>query len=235
MTSGLNKLSPINVCGSVYPAPQLFHNIPMLHWILDEILNDWLRAVEPYQRQIDGAADNNARLYAELTGFDSLKPMLLKSLFSYALFFVAADNAYKGFYTKLNRAKKLSGIRLKHDKPPKKSPFIRKMITLRNIAIAHMSSEKAKPIDAFAAMDWQLMSLSSKRGDKPNLEELTFAPGRFRGFDKSGQRIQSQDLEISGLKTAHTQHCKPYLEQYDKVCCDYACALKAATTGPPAP
>lgn len=59
-----------------------------------------------------------------------------------------------------------------------------------------------------------------------NLEKLTFSPGRFRGTDASGQRVVSQDLEVSGVKTAHYDHCLPYLNRYDEVCCAYLQALQ---------
>ena len=203
----------------------------MLHRILEEILEDWLRAVEPYQRQIDDADDNSAMHYAGLSGFVDLQPLLLKFLFSYAFFFVATDNAYEHLYAELNRANNVSGLNLKHDKPPTETPFVKKIRMIRNIAIAHFPakpSKKVSALDAFAAMSWEPMSLSWSNGGRPDLEILTFAPGHFRGTDDSGQSICSQDLKVPGVRIAHYQHCLPYLNQYDKVCCDYLQALQAA-------
>ena len=118
MASELTNLSPITVCGTVLPPTQLFQNIPMLHRILNEVLEDWLRAVEPYQRQIDSADGDSAKLYAVSSGISDLQPSLLKCLFSYALFFLSADNACAYFYGQLNWANKLSGLRL-NPNPPK--------------------------------------------------------------------------------------------------------------------
>ena len=234
MASGLTNLSPITVGGKRLPTPQLFTNIPMLHGILEEVLEDWLRAVEPYQMQVDDADDNSAMLFAGVSGFAELQPSLLKCLFSYAFFFVATDNAYEHLYAELNRANNVSGLNLNHGKPPTETPFVKKIRMIRNIAIAHFPakpSKKVSALDAFSAMSWQPMSLSWSTEDRPDLEKLTFAPGNFRGTDASGQSIQSQDLEVPGVRTAH-YHCLPYLNQYDKVCCDYLQALQAALHRP---
>ena len=81
MTSGLMKLSPITVAGKSLPPAHLFQNIPTLHRILEEVLQDWLRAVEPYQREIDGADGEMSMRAATSTGFVELQPLLLKCLF----------------------------------------------------------------------------------------------------------------------------------------------------------
>ena len=232
MASGLSDMSPIMVRGENLPSPLLFGNIPMLHDILGEVLEDWLHAVEPYQKQIDAAVSESETLQAITTGFMELQTSFLKSLFSYALFFVAADNAYDYFYKELDRANHLSGLNLKHRKRPKPTPFIRKIQRIRNLSIAHFPSEKAikkgRAIDAFAGASWQPMALSSDLGRRPDLEKLTFGPGTFRGTDVSGQTTQSQDFEVPGVKTAHDEHCLPYLEHYDEVCCEYLDALQVA-------
>jgi len=228
LASELNDLSPITVCGEVLPPPQLFQNIPMLHWILQEVLEDWLRAVKPYQMQVDSVEGYAAKEWAVGPGFMELQPALLKSLFSYAFFFTAADNAYENFYRDLNQANRLSGLHLKHGKSPTKSSFVKKIIVIRDIAIAHIPSSKANPIDTFAAMSWQPMALSWSLKGSPDLEKLTFGPGRFRSTDDSGHTTQSQDLEVPGVKTAHYGHCLPYLEYYDEVCCEYLQSIQTA-------
>ena len=229
MTSKLAGLSPLMVSGRTMPPPQLFQNIPTLHWILEQVVEDWLRTVEPYQAQIDKAeGSTNLSLTNSLLGFSELQAPFLKCLFSYAFFFVAADTAYKNLLRRLNRARDLSGVNLKYPDPPNQEPFVMKIRRIRNIAIAHISSGDTDNIDNFAAMSWQPMSLSSVSGGRPDLEQLTFAPGYFSGTDASGQIVHSQDLEVSGLKTPHYGHCLPYLESYDEKCCDYLKALQAA-------
>ena len=226
MASELEALSPVTVCGKRMPAPQLFSNIPMLHRILEEIVKDWLRALGPYQKKVDEVDGEMEQALAAVRGREDLDPVFLKCLFSYVLLFAATDKAYEHFYAELNRANNVSGLRLRYGKPPPKSAFVEKIIRIRNTAIAHFPSDRADPIDAFAAMTWQPMSLSWSKGVRPDLEKLTFSPGRFRGTDESGQRVESQDLEIPGVKTAHYDHCLPYLNRYDEVCCAYLQALQ---------
>ena len=229
MASGLKDLSPVTVGNSRLPTPQLLSNIPMLHLILEEVVEDWLRAVKPYQKKVDDADSESAMILAMGSGFMELQPQLLKCLFSYAFFFVATDEAYKRLYEELNQANKDPGLRLQHGKPPQETPFVKKIRTIRNIAIAHFSakpSKKVSAIDAFAAMSWQPMSLGWSEGSRPDLEKLTFGSGGFSGTDDSGQSVESKDLEVPGVRAAH-KHCLPYLNQYDKMCCDYLEALHA--------
>ena len=228
MTSNLANVSPVIVSGRTMPPPQLLQNIPTLHWILEQVVEDWLRAVEPYQAQIDKMGSNpDISFTNSLVGFSELQAPFLKCLFSYAFFFVAADTAYTNLLKRLNRARDLSGLDLKSPDPPSREPLVKKIRTIRNVAIAHISSGDTDSIDNFSAMTWNPMSLSSVSGGRPDLEKLTFAPGYFRGTDASGRDVRSQDFEVSGLKTPHYGHCLPYLESYDEICCDYLKALQA--------
>ena len=230
MASGLKDLSPVTVGNSRLPTPQLLSNIPMLLLFLKEVVEDWKRAVKPYQKTVDDADGDSARLFAVGSGFMELQPQLLKCLFSYAFFFVATGNAYRQLYEDLNQANRISGLNLKHGKPPRDTPFVEKIRLIRNISIAHFPgtlSKKVSHLDAYAAMSWQPMSLGWSTGSRPDLEKLTFAPGRFRGTDASGQRVESKDLEVPGVRAAHAE-CLPYLNEYDKMCCDYLKALHAA-------
>ena len=175
----------------------------MLHWILQEVLEAWLRAVEQYQLQVDSVGDVSTKERPLSSGFMDLQPALLMSLFSYAFFFIAADNAYANIYKDLNGANRLSGLNMKHPKPPPTTPFVKKIVVIRGIAIAHIPSDKADPLDKYAAMSWQPMALSWGLKGRPDLEKLTFGPGRVSGTETSGHTIQSQDLEVPGVKAAH--------------------------------
>ena len=126
MASGLTNQETITVGNETFPTPLLLANISLLHRILEEVLEDWLRAVEPYQRRVDDADDDSAVVVAGVTGFAELQPLLLKCLFSYAFFFVAAANAYRQLYADLNQANRDSGLHVRHDKEPKDTPFIKK-------------------------------------------------------------------------------------------------------------
>lgn len=148
MASGLEDLSPVTVGGKDLPTPQLFYNLPMLHLILEEIVADWLRALEPYQRHVDDADDESKKVFASASGFMELRPQFLKCLFSYVFLFGAADQAYTHFYRELNQANNVSGLRLPHDKPPKATPFIEKIRRIRNIAIAHFPADPSGQVSA---------------------------------------------------------------------------------------
>ncbi|MEK7682387.1 MAG: hypothetical protein AAB369_06105, partial [Chloroflexota bacterium] len=73
MTSALANLPPVVVSGGVLPPPQLLANLPMLHRFLTEVVEDWLRAVKPYQEQIDRTKGD---LHAALTAFMELQRVL---------------------------------------------------------------------------------------------------------------------------------------------------------------
>ena len=209
----------------------------MLHRILAEVVGDWLRSVKPYQEQIDSAEGGLAK-YAELTAFKELQPALLKCLFSYAFFFVATDQAYKVVYKMLDRANNLAGFKVKHGKRPKATPVVKKTRSIRNWSIGHFPSNRADPIDAYAAMSWTPMTLSTSVGGRWDLEKLTFGGFRLHGTDASGRSRQSRDFAVQGLTNLHA-HCLPYLAQYDKVCAEYLCNLHDAIgecdEGGPAP
>ena len=134
----------------------------MLHLILEEVVEDWIRAVKPYQKRVDDTDSDSARIFAAGSGFMELRPQFLKCLFSYAFFFVSTDNAYGNLYEELNRANNDSCLNIKHDKPPRDTPFIEKIRLIRNISIAHFPAKPSKQVsalDAYAAMDWMPMSM----------------------------------------------------------------------------
>lgn len=230
VASGLQDLSSLTVGNNMLTTWQLRSNVPMLHLILEEVVEDWIRAVEPYQKKVDDADGDSAMIFAVGSGIMELRPKLLKCLFSYAFFFVATDNAYGQLYAELNRANNDLGLNIKHDKPPKDTPFIEKIRLIRDNSIAHFPgtpSNRVSRLDAYAAMSWDPGGLSWSTGSRPDLEKLSFGSGRFVVTDSSGQRVESKDLEVPGVRAAH-EHCLPYLNEYDKMCCDYLEALQAA-------
>ena len=229
MALALTDLSPVAVSGEVLPPPQLLVNLPILHRFLTDVVGDWLRAVAPYQKRID-SPESGSEAYAGATAITELQPALLKCLFSYAFFFVATDQAYTVVYKTLNRANKLAGLRVNHGKPPKATPVVDKIRSIRNWSIGHFPSNKADPIDAAAAMSWTLMTLSTSVDGCCDLEKLTFGGFRLRSTDASGRSRQSRDFEVQGLKALH-EDCSPYLAQYDKVCAEYLRDLHDAIGG----
>jgi hypothetical protein len=235
MASNLKGQSPVTVAtGGVtsLPAVQLFENIPTLHQVLQEIVNDWHRGVQPYNARI--AAGQESAEYVIGLACLELQPTLLKCLFSYVFFFVAADHAYAGFYAGLNRANELASLHVKHAKPPHHTPLVEKARLIRNWSIAHFSSAKANRIDAYAAMSWTPLTLSRPHEGPWDLKTLTFGGFRLRYTDESGRTVQSRDLQVQGLDELH-QECLAYLEAYDKMCIDYLAALRTALNATPRP
>ena len=231
MASNLEDLSPVSVCGETLPHPLLFGNIPMIHDFLEQVLADWLRAVEPYQRQVDRAQKGDQQTIAAATALFELHHTWLKCLFSYAFFFRAADEAYEEFYAGLNKANSSPQLQLGHGKPPKKSSFVKKIVRIRNVSIAHTPSAKelSSSIDAHAAKLWGPGRLGWNSQKVPDLEKITFRSGTLRWRHADGTVEEAQDLEVEGLKATHHDHCLPYLEQFDKMCCDYLKKLQSAT------
>ena len=198
------------------PPPQMLENLPVLHRILAEIVGDWHRAVEPFERRI--AEGRESPDYVALQAMTELQAPLLKALFSYVLFFVAADHAYAALYAHLNRVNRIAKV--KHDKPPTSSPTVEKARAIRNSSIAHFPSDEGPPIDAEAAMSWTPMTLG-KATDAPwNLRELTFGGFTLSYTDSNGQVVKSRDLEVQGMDTLHRE-CIAYLESFDRLCADY--------------
>ena len=224
MTSRLKHQSPVRISvGSESaggPASQLLDNLPMLHVILESIVEDWHRAVSPYEsRMAEGGESSD---YVAMTAFLQLQPAFLKSLFSYVFFFVAADRAYGELYAGLNRVNILP--RVDHGKPPVRSGLIERAQRIRDWSIAHFPSEKASSIDAEAAMSWTPMTISKPIDGTWNIRELTFGGFRISITDQAGNVTQSGDLEMQGLDSLHRE-CLAYLEAYDVMCADYLAAL----------
>ncbi len=153
MSSQLSACQRLLIGGSTAPevglSPHLLENIPVYHIILDEIVEDWRRAYAPRQDEIDTAASSGTdwTFYAS-KAFMELQPSFLKCLFSYAMFFVATERAYSALWAQLNRINR--EYRLSHPKQPQANALIKKVRTIRNLAVAHPCSNKVSAIDSYA-------------------------------------------------------------------------------------
>ncbi len=94
MTSKLSGIGTVTITsgGSTVtaPMPQLLSNLPLLHRILEDVILDWHRAVAPYEARMTESPNTDSVM---AVAFLELQPALLKCLFSYVMFFVAADRA----------------------------------------------------------------------------------------------------------------------------------------------
>jgi len=225
MTLSLGKLTSFKVTEAGrtlnLPHPLLLANMPTLHWILDEIVEDWRRAVSPFQVEIDRETLISGWSFYAGKAFIELQPIFLKCLFSYVVFFEATDRAYKVIYESLNRANHLAGLNIKHSKPPKTNPYIDKVRRIRNLSVSHQASSRAGHTDVCAAMSWTPMTLSWPTEGKCRIEDLTFGGFKLRTLDNAGNVIEeSSDFEIKGMSELHNI-CGSYLAEFDAVCADY--------------
>lgn len=223
--SRLTNLHPIHIeevgtdkNSTVSPNPALFANIPLLWKFLELIVQDWQRDSQPFQEELDKATTEGQEIYHVIAAMKELKAPFLKGLFSYAMFFVAADRTYKLLYSRINSLNRV--FRVQHDKPPKRNDYVKKVRSIRNISISHPSSDRARRIDAFAAIMWDL-TIGKKSDASWDLDEMEFASGRWNIRDEEGNVVeQSMDLEIVGIPELHTE-CMKYLDEYDQVCATY--------------
>lgn len=205
------------------PSPVYFANIPLLWQMLELTVGDWQRELRPYQECVD-AAPESAVLAEAMRGFAELQPYFLKTLFSYAVFVVSLEGAYKRFYSDLNGLNKVPSLRVSHGTPPQRTPFLNKVRLIRNVAIAHIGSHKVSAATSIAASSWQPMSLVTPIGSRPNLDRLTFGGMRTVITTDNGAKIQSQDLEVEGVSELDRQ-CREYLTKYDQMCVEYLDAI----------
>jgi len=193
----------------------------MLWNILNLILEDWNREAQPFQSKIDASQDENEELYYIVRVFKELPPHYFKCLFSYVMFFIALNNAYDKLYTELNKLNRKPFLQIRHDKKPKFNKYLKKVKEVRNIAIAHIGSNKVRDIDSRAAMMWLPLALGKPIGESFDINDLTFNPRKLVTRNSDNQMIEeSMSLEIGGIPELH-QHCMEYLQEYDEVCVDY--------------
>ncbi len=210
-----------------YPEPNLFTNIPLLWEILEIVVKDWRREIDPIQEQINNAKTEAEELYFVGHTFINLQTQYLKCIFSYIFFFTALEEAYDLFYCELNKLNKEPVFKVAHDKQPKRNDYIKKVRLVRNISIAHIGSRKTSKINSRAGMMWLPFSLGGKLGEKNNLDNLAFCNGKLISHDAEGNIIEkSTDLSIKGIPELQ-RYCTEYLNEYDNVCAKYLEAIIA--------
>ncbi len=203
------------------PWPELIYNFELLHFFLAEVVRDWKRASTPYQSHIKPSESEGELSAVSACAFIELQPVFLKCVFSYAMFFVAADSAYETLYSQLNRANRISKAHVKHRKPPKESSIIERVRKVRNLSIVHLASAKARELDARSAMSWQPLSWSKPASDPWNLDQMKF--GAFRHVRRAPDGTilsQSEEIELPGIPELNRE-CLDYLEKFDRVCAEY--------------
>lgn len=227
MASNLGQQSRINVrqTVSVPSYPQIIENLPVLHQILESIVQDWHNSVNDYERHM--AQETDFAEYIAASAIKELQPAFLKCLFSYVFFFVSAENAYDYLYSDLRKA---DTFKCRHRSQPERTATIKKARRIRNISIAHFPNQenRVSEADTFASICWDMLTLSRSNEEQTyDLSQLTFGGFRINSVDRAGKVTQSQDIEVRGLDDLHRE-CFSYLEQYDEICCEYLNNLRAA-------
>lgn len=208
------------------PKPALYTNIFMLWRILELIFQDWERAVEPFQNNIDNSPTESEKISQIGRAFLELPTYYFKCLFSYVTFFISLENAYELFYEELNKINKKQIFRIKHHKKPLRNNYIKKVRNVRNISIAHIGSKEVPRIDAKAGMAWEPLLLRKTKDKLWNISEFSFGSGKWKSRDLTGNIIEEQsiDLEIGSISELHIE-CMNYINSYDEVCTIYLNAL----------
>jgi hypothetical protein len=184
-------------------------------------VKDWDREATPYQLEIDKAKTENEKIYHIAMGISNLQTHYLKCLFSYVMFFVSLDKAYDLFYEELNKINRLPVFKVKHQKKPLKNSYIEKVRQVRNIAIAHIGSEKVSPIDSKAGMMWDSLVLSKSKDVEWDINQWAFGAMKLSSQNSTGiVTNQSVDLEIGSIHELHNQ-CMEYLDRFDDICACY--------------
>jgi len=232
MTTSINSLQPVLVSDNdgnkeLLPLPELFSKFELLHYFLDEILEDWKRASAPYQAKIDAVPGDSVFSLPAAEAFIKLQPIFLKCLFSYAMFFFATDAAYDLFYSQLNRANEIGRLKVKHKKPPRKSNTIKNLRKIRDLSIVHIGSPKeTSEIDKLSAIAWQPMSWRRKSKETWNINNIEFGGfQRIRRAPDGTVLDKSQEITVSSLIDLHNE-CIQYLESFDEVCAEYLLSLQ---------
>ncbi len=204
------------------PNPSFFSNIILLREFLNLVVQDWDRAVKPYQDEIAECEDENQEIFTLARGFGgALQTQFLKCLFSYVFFFVSLEGAYESFYSQLNKINEKPFLRVKHQKRPKPSFYIKKVRIVRSLAIAHIGSTKGKEVDLAAAIMWQQLSIRKSAEESWDLNKMCFGGVSLHFKDIDGNVIEeSSDMEIEGIHELNTE-CMDYIKQFDEVCYTY--------------
>lgn len=117
-------------------------------------------------------------------------------------------------YSELNDLNRKLGLKLKHDKPPRRPDFIERLWTVRNHSIAHWAGTERRELpESVAGLRWG-WAYGSKAGAKRgrwdwDLEELVplFSNQRLRSIPQTDIR------------------CTHYPHAFDRACANYLAGI----------
>jgi hypothetical protein len=210
------------------PSSSVVMNIPALWEILNQIVQDWRSVASEYRLPASVNSDDHAMTFA-MDAIERTKPRFIQCLFSYITFFFMLENGYHSVYSELNQLNRELGLKLQHDKPPKRTEFVNRLWRIRNVSIAHWADAGDKDsVDSIAGRGWGLsFSASGADARSWNLEELQTLVSRFRRHDKgTGATEISANLRTKPIPQMHSL-CSSYLGQFDSVCASYLGDIKS--------
>ena len=180
--------------------------------IIEQIVEDWKVGAAKYQRKIDQCEDGEARKRAFTEAFWDLRPRYIQCVFSYVIFFLMLENGYETIHSQLRKFNKDHGLRLKSAKKPRRTPFIEKLITVRNYSVAHWADPSQKdPINARAGLYWAL------RCPVNQIANVEFGPSGVSG---------AKPRDLGSIPEIH-EACMVYLQEFDRVCTGFLQAIKS--------
>lgn len=232
MTTQLNDKHPLEVeidSGKLatLPNPYLFSKFELLHYFLEETVNDWHRMVAPYNANYTNAASENEQILAFGRGFIELQRPFFRCLFAYLMFFVATKQTYDTFFMQLRRARKALDLPVE-TKKPKLCDVIRTAIRVRNLSIAHIGAENSNPADRLASLTWEPLSFGKSKGESCDFAKMNFGNlSNIKLLSKDGQVAkESENYKLPDLPTLH-ERCMEFIHEYDEVCVSFLDDLHA--------
>jgi hypothetical protein len=185
------------------PESQVMENLPVIWAILEQVVTDWQNISKEFST-LHLAKEN----IMDPETLNWLRPRLFKCLYSYVIFFFMLENGYHFVYSELNHVNNDLDLRVKHNKPPKRTEFIISLWKLRNFTIAHWAgTEKSAISDSITGRQWGYAFMHSVRFDKwvDAIEHIV--PG-FSG------------VTIASISETHNR-CTEYLSEFDHICTEY--------------
>ncbi|MBK8901234.1 MAG: hypothetical protein IPM53_08630 [Anaerolineaceae bacterium] len=182
MVSQLANCRPLLVIinGQKYlsPMPHVLNKFNQLYQFLDLVIDDFDRALEPFQRKIDTAKNTleGFIIYGKMEG--EIIPIFLKCLFSYSFFFVAADKAYLGIEKEFNQIEDRFKIeKYSFSSAPQKSTLIENIQKVRNTSIGHIQGNQNFPASTSlftrrTLLSWEPVQLAAQSNELPRLVNL---------------------------------------------------------------
>lgn len=189
-------------------------NISVLQEILNLTVQEW-KSAATIKKVLAKAKSDNERISLLGDLIEQLKPRLYHCVFSYIISFFMLENGYFYVYSELNELNRKLGLKLMHDKPPKRTKFLNNLWEIRNYSIAHWATAERKNLaDSIAGRSWGMgFGVKTHHQTKKGEWDLEFL---VPGISK---------YPMQSIPEMHDT-CTQYLNEFDKVCYEYLNAIR---------